>query len=252
LNIDDPMAVNISNRYVQETSTHELSLKQIDLWLEDCLNYHQQCAHVAKHDSKLPTRLLDLGTLPTRESMIASKSWLDLFQNARCKLVESHANEHGQYIALSYCWGTALAYKTTTANRENHKMGIDCSRLPKTLQDAIYMTRYLGIRYIWIDCLCIIQDDSADWQREAASMAGVYSNSWLTIAAARAADSSEGFLGPRKTVSMDGVSFEDDKGSFKVYFYSQDVSAMPGSMDSVTLEPLRVWYSFNPSPFSTE
>jgi hypothetical protein len=234
------MAEMVHTRYVQESATHELSLKQIDLWLADCLEYHEQCAHVVHRERRLPTRVLDLDTLPERVDMVANRSWRDVFQDAKCKLVENRAGEHGRYIALSYCWGTTLAYKTTTENRESHMQSIDVARLPQTLQDAIYMTRYLGLRYIWMDCLCILQDDKADWEREAASMADVYANAWLTIAAARAADSSEGFLGPRQTKPMDRISIEDDDGCFELYFHSQDVSAAPGSVDTVDLEPLRV------------
>lgn len=71
-------------------------------------------------------------------------------------------------------------------------------------------------------------------------MASIYSNSYLTIAAARASDSSEGFLGPRKIKKMQKVSFEDGVGSFRLYFYPYDVSFSPGSTESTSLEPLKV------------
>lgn len=237
---DDPLAKTIGFRYVHESPTQNHPLKQIDSWLDNCLSEHPQCSHVAKQQMKLPTRVLDLDALPRREAMISNKSWHALFCNAECKLVENYAQEQGQYIALSYCWGTTLAYKTTKDNRESHIRGFDFGRLPKSLQDAIFLTRYLGLRYIWIDCLCIVQDDKEDWQREAAFMADVYSNSYLTIAAERASDSGEGFLGPRKIRSMDLISFEDNEGTFKLYFYAYDVSAMPGAIESASLEPLRV------------
>lgn len=69
--------------------------------------------------------------------------------------------------------------------------------LPKTFEDAIYITRKLEIRYLWIDCLCIIQDDAHDWEREASRMGQVYRNSYLTLSASNSADSNAGCF-PRR------------------------------------------------------
>ncbi|GJC81644.1 hypothetical protein ColLi_04482 [Colletotrichum liriopes] len=78
------------------------------------------------------------------------------------------------------------------------KEGIELETLPQTLQDAVFMTRILGVRYLWIDSLCICQDDVKDWERESAQMAAVYSNSYLTLAAAKSPDTSGGLLSARK------------------------------------------------------
>jgi hypothetical protein len=61
---------------------------------------------------------------------------------------------------------------------------IQMTAIPKTYHDAITITRELGIQYLWIDSLCIIQDDVKDWEQEAARMASVYENAQVTIAAA--------------------------------------------------------------------
>jgi hypothetical protein len=171
--------------------------------------------------------------------MTNTKAWGDLFKGRVLKLKETKPQEKGKYIALSYCWGTSLAYKTMTENRNEHMKGIQFVHLPKTLQDSILITRYLNIRYIWIDCLCIIQNDSLDWQREAAGMAQIYSNSYLTIAAARATDSSQGFLGPRN-IHETPIDFTDDKGSFRLYFNIIEVDLFPGSENSIVLDPFKV------------
>ncbi|KAI0433111.1 heterokaryon incompatibility protein-domain-containing protein [Xylaria sp. FL1042] len=71
---------------------------------------------------------------------------------------------------------------------------IDVAGLNKTFQDAIMITRLLGFRYLWIDSLCIIQDDTADWQREASRMAHVYSQAHLTITTSAASDRSQGLF----------------------------------------------------------
>ena len=67
-----------------------------------------------------------------------------------------------------------------------------CSTLPKTFRDAIYITQKLGVKYLWIDSLCIIQDSVEDWRQEAATMGRVYQNALCNIAATAASDSSVG------------------------------------------------------------
>lgn len=82
-------------------------------------------------------------------------------------------------------------------NRENFQQKtryIPLDSLPQTFRDSIILCRQLGIRYLWIDCLCIIQDDDEDWQKECEKMAGIYENSYLTISALSAKDSSEGLF----------------------------------------------------------
>lgn len=83
---------------------------------------------------------------------------------------------------------------TTQDNLKNHiERGIDLKDLPQTFQDAIQVVRGLKLRYLWIDALCIIQneDHHEDWKRECGNMASIYRNSHLTIAAAWA-DSANG------------------------------------------------------------
>ena len=75
------------------------------------------------------------------------------------KLVASEG-EYGEYNALSYRWGPhEQSFLMTAAEMSNFMLGIDWSRLPKVFQDAITVTRWLGIAYIWIDAFCIIQGD---------------------------------------------------------------------------------------------
>lgn len=88
--------------------------------------------------------------------------------------------------------------RTTKATIEQMKRGIPWASLSKTFQDAIILTRKLGVQYIWIDSLCIIQDDKFDWETESATMAAVYQNAYLTIAASLAADGSGGCFSTRE------------------------------------------------------
>ena len=100
--------------------------------------------------------------------------------------------ERAQYIALSHCWGKSGPLRTLKSNVEHHKRGIPRDDMPLSFQDVIVKVWYLGFKYLWIDSLCIVQDDSADWEAEAARMAEVYSNATITFAATEAADPSEG------------------------------------------------------------
>lgn len=85
-------------------------------------------------------------------------------------------------------------FTTTRESLAERYRNIPFSQLPKTSQDAVQITRALGFRYLWIDSLCIIQDDTTDWELESAKMAGIYEESCLTIAATASVDSKGGFF----------------------------------------------------------
>ncbi|KAK5279240.1 hypothetical protein LTR20_007215 [Exophiala xenobiotica] len=75
------------------------------------------------------------------------------------------------------------------------------SRLPQTLQDAILTTQKIGLSYLWIDSMCIIQDDKVDKKFEIANMRKIFKNACVTIVAACSKSAYEGFLHPRKEPS---------------------------------------------------
>ena len=99
-------------------------------------------------------------------------------------------NETMQHICLSHCWGSYRPLKLEKATLEVFKSRISWNSLPLTFQDAISFARKLGVKYIWIDSLCIIQDDREDWERESANMAAIYQGLLLALAATRAESSS--------------------------------------------------------------
>lgn len=103
-----------------------------------------------------------------------------------------------QYVALSHCWGSCPTLKTLSTNIERFRIGIPLRELPSTFADAVKMTRILGFEYIWIDSLCIIQDNVIDWEQQSSLMAFVYGNANLVIAASRASSTEDGFLKERK------------------------------------------------------
>lgn len=137
----------------------------------------------------MPTRLLDLGT---RDEHLQK----DL------KLVDSNTITGASqtllsYATLSHCWGppelSVRPLRTTQNTLKKHQEGFAFRDLPKTFQDAVQLARALSIRFLWIDSLCIIQDNEEDWANESSQMAAYYENSLLTISAMSARDSSQGF-----------------------------------------------------------
>ncbi|KAI9154740.1 HET-domain-containing protein [Paramyrothecium foliicola] len=166
------------NRKISEPGSDRI-LNAIVQWARECDEKHAQC-RVGKQSGpsmanpKLPTRVLDVGNEDESPYLLVSNGLT------------------GEYVALSHCWGGYSQNMTTKATYKANQQRIDMASLPKTFQDAIKVTRQLGIRYIWIDSLCIIQDDEHDWYREAEKMGLVYEHAYCTIAAAAAADGSIG------------------------------------------------------------
>ena len=106
-------------------------------------------------------------------------------------------NIQAPYCALSYCWGSSTSIITTQANLMEHMRAIPIASLAVVVQDAIFTARELGFQYIWIDAICIIQDDPEDWDREASKMHDIYSNAELTISSLVAKDCMDRLFLPR-------------------------------------------------------
>ena len=115
-----------------------------------------------------------MGVLPTRVIWVGSAT-----QHPRLYISNG---ERANYVSLSHCWGGVSPITTTTDTISQRVQGIAYQNLPKTFQDAITITRSLGVNYIWIDSLCIVQDSREDWNREAARMKDVYANCYAMIA----------------------------------------------------------------------
>ncbi|PBK76140.1 HET-domain-containing protein [Armillaria solidipes] len=104
----------------------------------------------------------------------------------------------GNYVALSYVWGEEQPHRTTTRNLASYNEGIPLQNIPQTILDAITVTRKLGLRYLWVDSFCILQDSEDDKAREIAQMRYIFRNSYVTIIAACAHKVSDGFLHDRR------------------------------------------------------
>jgi hypothetical protein len=154
-------------------------LEKVRKWIELCDHNHARCAICSL--TKLPTRILDVGNGGNQEMV---------------KLYETQG-DLGRYITLSHCWGNKQIVTTTKATLPQLKSEVQWPQLSRTFQDAISIARELGVRYLWIDSLCIVQDDKQDWERESARMAEIYSNSYLNLAATRSADGDGGCFSDR-------------------------------------------------------
>lgn len=175
-------------------------------WIETCQQLHPQC--MTQGSQRLPTRVLDLGDIDGGPAEVC--------------LYEPPAGSTASYVTLSYCWGNVGNLTTTSSSIVQRKAGISWSLLPNLFRDAILVTRSLGMRYLWIDSLCIIQDSPSDWEQEAARMADVYENAFLTIAAESARNPTHSILTPRHTewVSTADTMFPSDKRRSKRRRYS--------------------------------
>jgi hypothetical protein len=129
----------------------------------------------------MPTRVIDVGETkeePTSVRLVSTKGMRE------------------KYIALSYCWGsdTAGILTLSSSTYTTITQGVKMSELARTHREAVFLAHAIGIRYIWIDALCIIQGDVADWERESKIMARVYGNAVLTVIAGRSAGTKDGFI----------------------------------------------------------
>ena len=149
-------------------------------WLHECLSSHETCIASARGLPNIPTRLIEL-------TGSDAKPLIRLVETA------SHPRE-GNYMTLSHCWGTADFLTLRKSCLNDMKEGIRWSSLPKTFQNAVTVTMWFKIKYLWIDSLCIIQDSLQDWERESTFMNHIYKNSFLTIAATKAVDATAGLF----------------------------------------------------------
>ncbi|KAF4950003.1 hypothetical protein FSARC_13322 [Fusarium sarcochroum] len=178
---------------VNSTPFYDLLLN----WLNDCDLNHPQCGQVNRSSVKVPTRLIDVGQGDAGSSIVY------LHETGK---ETSYRSNKLRYIALSHPWGDAKEHRhfcTTSENLQDRlDHGIVVGQFPNTFKHAIEVTRQLGVQYLWIDSLCIIQGHGGDFDTEAKKMEAVFSSAYCVIAASRASGTSSGFLWERPTREM--------------------------------------------------
>jgi hypothetical protein len=219
------------------------SVRIMQQWIETCRNHHQRCRwdhsskysqnlptakemNTANEDVPLPSRLIDVNS--SNESLI--RLW-------KC------SGQTGKYLALSHRWVNGLTpqWVTTQNTLEARHSWFPLGTLPASIVDAVCVTRKLGLQYLWVDSLCIIQDSQDDWEVESSQMANIYANAQVTIFADCGRDDNHGFLFSRESLPSTDVTLPTEDGesvqlnirrSSKRSFKSIQSSLFPTNIES--------------------
>jgi hypothetical protein len=150
-------------------------------WLDQCASSHTRCKEILENDRHpIPKRVIAVGG--------EDNNSIHIFEPGEKSV------SNAPYVALSHCWGLSQHLISKRSTIADWKQKIPFFKLPKTFREAIAITRALGIQYIWIDSLCIVQDDPHDWEVEAEKMGAIYHNARLVIAATASKDGDGGML----------------------------------------------------------
>lgn len=163
-------------------------LTAASLWLEYCKINHPFRCPGWKKSAVSGLRLIDCTTLTIRES-------------------ESET----PFVALSYVWGNMGNVHARLRRTRNGRLLQ--KRLSPVIIDAICVTKTLGFQYLWVDKLCIDQNDAVTKHEQIKQMGAIYENAELTIIAAAGEDETHGLPGvgkrpraPQNTASFSGMS----------------------------------------------
>ncbi|KAJ4161745.1 hypothetical protein NW765_009832 [Fusarium oxysporum] len=166
IDIDDAEDINL--KPLPGSDQGETTWKSVREWLDRCDKHHKDCKH-KKTSAWKPTRLMYVCN--TQAAL-------------QVRLVESQDIPDGaEYLTLSHCQSAGSTLQLTRSNIEGFKSSIPVDELSRVFIDACNTAKRLSHEYLWIDALCIIQDDPADWQHEVGCMASTYGNSWLNVSA---------------------------------------------------------------------
>jgi hypothetical protein len=201
---DLPKVAHSAAFYPETSSSQHFELARF--WLQECRLKHPHCAQNAT--SIMPSRLLFIG---------------DLESTGGLRLIETEGQQK-QHSCLSHCWGGARnVLQLTSLNQERLGQKITLHQLPQSFQDAVLISRALALEYIWIDCLCIMQDNPLDWAQESAKMGSIFQNGVVTIAGDCSRSPYEGLFSSRDPlISTDCRLTETAKSSVYVVAESSD------------------------------
>lgn len=175
---------NITDLDLRSTSNFGI----VGHWLQQCCSDHKDCPS-RQQDAPLPKRVVDVGGAGAGGVEIAPALFVS----------DDGTPTRGRYAALSHCWGGHIDVVLTKGKLEDFQYRLPVESLARNFQDALHICRELGVRYLWIDSLCIIQDSRDDWTAESSKMASIYSNAFVTISAMSSPGSSTGIFGETDT-----------------------------------------------------
>ena len=175
--VDDPAAIDVPGRILQPSMLCDDTAAMIKKWHYSCQQNHSSCLRPVFR----PQRLLHAG-----EGGVGHLT----LQSCHDCLVPTIL----EYAALSYVWGGPQRLLTTMDSLEARMTRIDFEDLPGTIRDAVLVCRAIGIQWLWVDVLCIIQDDRKDKLEQVKKMGEVFRSAALTIVPAFSQRSDEGFL----------------------------------------------------------
>ncbi|KAK6065233.1 heterokaryon incompatibility protein [Seiridium cupressi] len=167
-------------KYGRAWTANAVDLLLVKSWIEKC-NSHSKCSKATCHFISLkPAPLL----------------FIDVNHNCL-----TFSSAEVRYLALSYVWGRTASFETTKNNFKSlcYPGALSAvgtwNALPTTIRDAIYLTKSLSVRYLWVDRLCIIQDDNDSKKTLLQAMPFIYSNAYFTVVAADGIDANHGLCG---------------------------------------------------------
>ncbi|TVY68859.1 hypothetical protein LSUE1_G007031 [Lachnellula suecica] len=185
---DDPASSYISDRPMYPYIYSDVTIDLVQSWIQDCDERHKECREAMKRHFSIgraagPSRIIDIGAIGNDDVRIVT------------------SDPGIEYVALSYCWGGDESMKLLKSNLGSWEHNVPFCQLPRTIRDAINTTRRLGQQYLWIDRLCIVQDDVEEMNKELQVMAEIYRMAYITISASSAKSSADGFLQTREVAS---------------------------------------------------
>ena len=179
-------------------------------WYSACCSGHHRCSLPASSKKGwLPARLIDIGK-------DADSVWKLVVTSDECCPARQEL-----YMTLSYRWGLEpQEILLLSSNLRNFIQGLTAIHLPRTFRDFALVARRFGIRFVWIDTLCIMQDSDEDWNREAPLMRYVYANSACNIIATASDDPKGGPFRHRdpQSLSIGAVNFPSWSGRSSAYW----------------------------------
>jgi hypothetical protein len=200
-----------SIRHVAVDPLSRRTTAEIRSWLSACdltsKDTHRVCS--MSEQPFVPTRLIEVSQSTNGYQL---------------RLVQGTTLDKARYSALSYCWGGKQEKQLTNENLQTYEQGIPWTDLPNTLKDAAAATYRIGLRYLWIDSMCIIQNDTVDKPNEISQMAQIYTHAHFTIVNMRGHSAGDGFLHSRTLPSgTSAFTYQSTSGlCHQVVFQFQD------------------------------